>query len=874
LKIAWFTPFHTESAIGQVSKLVCEEIQKSSEVHVFASEHNETIPTSVPVIRFSPLKFDTGQLDQYDHVVYNMGNYARNHREVWEVMQRHPGILLLHDQIMQNFFQQITMMSEFGGDPAQGEREYLRLLMRTCYGEQGEAAGKARFASYMGENKERIWLSEAAMAYPLFEPLLTKATAVFSHAAFFIEKIKEHFYGPTGYAYLPYTPDLLQADATIPSEFKNKSKTLVVATGIVHPVKRIARVADILVANPDIAKRVQFVVIGNYGGPYGNYLKSLTEGPLKECLYLLGYQSQEVMEAFLREADFCVNLRYPNSEICSKSLIEQMAFENPVIVLDQGVFNEIPDNCVVRINLENELPGLANAFRSLLEDPDQRHEIGRQAVKFVQENCTPAVYTSRFNSFLESIPTTVAMSRLVNGVVQLNRVALRELSFDQQNAPWIVDTTWRELSKVCRASSSKQESNQIIGLWFGFPYEVSLRREGITRFMLYMLLALLERYDVDCEIWAYSFNENEIRAGFELLLKKPEFEGRVRVVTEKNYREVLNISRYKRDLPIDINETQDNLAYLAREYSKSTCFVTAIVYLDNVIGTGKPLFVPVHDLGIHVHYDDFVTMDPLYKARHVDIRSRAENLARSGAFMFSESEHVRREQILKHIASINPAHTDVIYFPVFLPENLDEHLMDEKDIRGKFGLKKSYIFYPTQVRPYKNVILLVEALAILRDRNIDVDLVLTGNPSDVPEVHAAIKTHQLNDIVVCLSNIKEHELFSLYRYAAVVAVPTLFEGGFPLQAGEALYINTPLVVSDIPLVRERIEFCGMSPENSGLELFDPKNSTALANALEKVLRSREKALASQKPFRDKFLSYSWDDAADKYYKLFFEGRLK
>src|SRR5215210_3660959 len=122
----------------------------------------------------------------------------------------------------------------------------------------------------------------------------------------------------------------------------NKSKALVVATGIVHPVKRIAQVADMLVANPYIAKRVQFVVIGNYGGPYGNYLKSLIEGPLKDCLYLLGYQSQEVMEAFLREADFCVNLRYPNSEICSKSLIEQMAFENPVIVLDQGIFNEIP----------------------------------------------------------------------------------------------------------------------------------------------------------------------------------------------------------------------------------------------------------------------------------------------------------------------------------------------------------------------------------------------------------------------------------------------------------------------------------------------------------------------------------------------------
>lgn len=872
MKIAWFTPFDTQSAIGQVSKLVCEELQKSAEVHVFAAEQGETIPSSVPVIKFNPLTFDIGQLAKYDHVIYNMGNYARNHKEVWEVMQRSPGILLLHDQVMQNFFHQITMMPEFGGDPWQGEREYLK-MMRACYGEQGEVAGKALYNSYMGGNKERIWLSDAAMAYPLFEPLLTKATAVFSHAAFFIDMIKEHFYGPTGYAYLPYVPDAQQTDATFPSEFKNESKALVVATGIVHPVKRINRVAEMLLANAHIARRVQFVVIGNYGGPHGNYLKSLAEGPLKDCLYLLGYQPQEVMETFLREADFCVNLRYPNSEICSKSLIEQMAFENPVIVLDQGIFEEIPDNSVVRIKLENELPELEKAFRSLLEDPEQRLEIGRQALNFVEENCTPEIYTSRFKSFLESIPAAVARNNLVNNTIQLNRTALSDLSFNQQNAPWVVDTTWRELSRVCGASSSKQSGKQVIGIWFGFPYAVSLRREGITRFTLYMLLGLLERYAVDCEIWTYSFNEEEIRAGFDLLLKKSEFANRVRVVTEKNYRKVLNIPSYERELPINVNEAIDNLAYLAREYSRAACFMTAIVYLDNVIGTGKPLFVPVHDLGIHVHYDDFVSMDPLYKARHVDIRSRAENLARSGAFMFSESEHVLHEQVLRHIAGIDHTHTDMIYFPVFLLENVDEHILDEKDVRQKFGLKKPYIFYPTQVRPYKNVIVLVEALAILRDRSIDVELVLTGNPSDVPEVDESIKGHKLSDRIVCLSSIKEDELFSLYRYSATVAVPTLFEGGFPLQAGEALYMNTPLVVSDIPLVRERIEFCGMSPENSGLELFDPKDSRALADALERVLQSREHALASQKRFRDKFLSYSWNDAADKYYKLFFENGL-
>jgi glycosyltransferase involved in cell wall biosynthesis len=266
-------------------------------------------------------------------------------------------------------------------------------------------------------------------------------------------------------------------------------------------------------------------------------------------------------------------------------------------------------------------------------------------------------------------------------------------------------------------------------------------------------------------------------------------------------------------------------------------------------------------------------MDPLYKARHVDIRSRAENLARSGAFLFCESEHVRRTQVLNYITSITESRTDVVYFPVFVHDNLDKHLLAEKEIRQKFGLNNPYLFYPTQVRPYKNVNILIESLSILRDRNIDIDLVLTGKPTDVSTVESSINRHKLNERVISLPTVKENELFSLYRYAAVATIPTLFEGGFPLQAMEALYIGTPLVLSDIPVVRERIEFCGMTVENCGLELFDPNSPLECADAIQKVLVNREKALASQMNFKEKFLTYTWKDAAAKYYQLFFKPEI-
>lgn len=871
MKIAWFTPFSPKSSIGEISNLVCEELQKLTDVDIYTFNQGELIPSSLNIVRYKSLNFDRRNLEKYDYIVYNMGNFAGNHREIWEVMQRHPGILVLHDQMMQNFFQQITMVSDYGGNSITGEQEYLS-IMRTCYGMQGEDVGKALFKSYLGNDKQRIWNSEAAMAFPLLEPVLAKSTAVFSHALFFIKKIKDMFFGPTGFAYLPHSKQSIQADLLIPAEFSDTSKALVVSSGLVHPVKRIAQVAEMLLENPDIVKRVRYLVIGDFGGPYGDYLYSLASGPLKGCLYLLGYLSNEMMEAYLQKADFCVNLRYPNSEVCSKALIDQMAYENPVIVLNQGIYNELPNDSVVKIRLENEMTDLANAFRYLLDNAEMRYAIGNQALHFVEENCTPEVYVAKFSSFLEKIPKTIASDKVINDTIYLNRMTLTELSFNQNNLPSLIDTVSRELSNVTGAISLSLTNNKVIGLWFGFPYVVDLKREGITRFLLYMLMALLENYPIDCEIWAYSFNEEEIRISFETLLKKSKFEKRVRVITEKNYKEMLDIPSYKYELPLEINENLDNLSYLAKLYSNATCFITAIVYLDNVIGIGRPVFVPVHDLGIHVHYDDFILMDPLYKARHVDIRSRAENLARSDAFIFCESEYVRHSQVHNFITSIDESHTNVVYFPVFVPENLDEYLLEEKEIRQKFGLKNPYLFYPTQVRPYKNIEILIEALSILRERNINIELVLTGKPSNIPIVENAINTHKLNHSVISLSTVREDELFSLYHYSAATTVPTLFEGGFPLQAMEALYIGSPLVLSDIPVVRERIEFCGMSVENCGLELFDPHSPLECANAVERVILNRERTLTNQKPFREKFLTYTWKDAAAQYYNMFFNTK--
>jgi glycosyltransferase involved in cell wall biosynthesis len=237
--------------------------------------------------------------------------------------------------------------------------------------------------------------------------------------------------------------------------------------------------------------------------------------------------------------------------------------------------------------------------------------------------------------------------------------------------------------------------------------------------------------------------------------------------------------------------------------------------------------------------------------------------------MFSNSEFVRQNHVLKHVSSITADRTAVVYLPVNIPKNIENNLVEEQDIREKFRLKRPYIFYPTQIRPYKNITVLVRALSILKQKNLDVELVLTGNPADVPEVEMEIARLNIKDQIVCLPPVTEYELLSLYRYAAVAAVPTLFEGGFPWQACEALFMDAPLVLSKISVVEERIEFTGMSPENCGVILFNPESPAECAVGIAKAISNRKDTLFSQKEFKTRLLSYSWFDAVEKYYNIFF-----
>ncbi|MFI5494837.1 glycosyltransferase family 4 protein [Actinoplanes sp. NPDC051859] len=117
----------------------------------------------------------------------------------------------------------------------------------------------------------------------------------------------------------------------------------------------------------------------------------------------------------------------------------------------------------------------------------------------------------------------------------------------------------------------------------------------------------------------------------------------------------------------------------------------------------------------------------------------------------------------------------------------------------EYGLEPGYVLHVGAQRPHKNAAILVEAIA----RVPGARLVLVGSADERfgDEVGPAIERYAVADRVTRLPFVPEELLGSLYAGARLLAYPSLVEG-FGLPVLEAMVARTPVLASDVPVLRE------------------------------------------------------------------------
>lgn len=168
--------------------------------------------------------------------------------------------------------------------------------------------------------------------------------------------------------------------------------------------------------------------------------------------------------------------------------------------------------------------------------------------------------------------------------------------------------------------------------------------------------------------------------------------------------------------------------------------------------------------------------------------------------------------------------------------------------RPNYGARENFLFYPARAWPHKNHARLFEAFAILRASRPKLRLVLTGGD--------LAKLGELPPGVEWAGHVSVDELADLYRRAAAVVFPSLYEG-FGLPPLEAMASGCPVASSDAGALPE---ICG-----DAAVLFDPTDAVAIAHAVEETLE-RASELSVLGP--EHAAEFSWERCGAEHAEVF------
>jgi len=268
--------------------------------------------------------------------------------------------------------------------------------------------------------------------------------------------------------------------------------------------------------------------------------------------------------------------------------------------------------------------------------------------------------------------------------------------------------------------------------------------------------------------------------------------------------------------------------------------------------TRVPFVYHPHDLQ-HVHCPGYFT--PLVRSeRERDYRLFCEAAAAVAvASSWVKEDVVRQYQLPPEKVVVIP----------FAPPNANYAALppDEEAafVRAR-GLPERFVLYSAQTWPHKNHVGLLEALALLRARGLAVPAVFTGQQNEFfSTIRMRVAELGLEDQVRFLGFVTPSEMQTLYRRATAVVVPSLFEAGsFPLW--EAMLAGVPAACSNVTSLPRQA--------GDGALLFDPRDPSAIAGAVERLWRDDALRAELARRGRENVARFSWPETARRFRALY------
>ena len=262
------------------------------------------------------------------------------------------------------------------------------------------------------------------------------------------------------------------------------------------------------------------------------------------------------------------------------------------------------------------------------------------------------------------------------------------------------------------------------------------------------------------------------------------------------------------------------------------------------LGLSMRSVVTIHDV-IHLKFPEYFTTLQRGYARLMIAHAAKASDAVIVDSEFAGRELLRSVSVPREKLHVIPLGVSGAYRPDPTGESVER-------FRRVYGISGPFLLYVGSLKPYKNVGLLITALA--HAGREDVRLVCVGENVGADRDLAALTVRAgMQQRVVSLGWLPEDDVVAAYRAAAALVLPSLYEG-FGLPVLEAMACGTPVISSHAASLPEVGGDAAIS--------ISPESEKELADAIRAVLDDRGLCAALREKGLRRAAEFTWQRCAD------------